>query len=328
MKLAMWLGLVIGVALTVALISWRGAHTIADLLASTHGSLFLVAVFAVPMLVLATFSWRLLFPPGGAPRFHFALAALWIGYSINILLPVAGVGGDVVRARLLALWSGNTRDAVASVVVDKTVQVVTVPLLGVIGLAALLRVVPDTRSLEAGVAGVVLIALVLAAAVFVQRAGAFAYLAARAPLAPRWNRDGLVERASDLDADLRAIYGRPGTVVASCVLRLLARLSLSGEVWLAARLLGHPISLEDAVLLKCVGIVASAVAFPVPAGVGIQEGSFVAAGALIGLSPDVALATSLATRIRELVTTVPGVLTWEYIVGRGLWRRQVRGGER
>jgi uncharacterized membrane protein YbhN (UPF0104 family) len=164
--------------------------------------------------------------------------------------------------------------------------------------------------------------------VFVQRAGAFAYLAARAPLAPRWNRDGLVERASDLDADLRAIYGRPGTVVASCFLRLLARLSLSGEVWLAARLLGHPISLLDAVLLKSVGIVASAVAFPVPAGVGIQEGSFVATGALIGLSPDVALATSLATRVRELVTTVPGVLTWEYIVGRGLWRRRGGRGER
>lgn len=324
MKVAVWIGLAIGVALTVALVVWRGARTIAGLLASTHWSLLLVAVFAVPMIVLTTFSWRLLFPPGRAPRFRFALAAVWIGSSINILLPVAGVGGDVVRARLLALWSGNTRDAVASVVVDKTVQVVTVPLLGMIGIAALLRIVPDAP-LGAGLAGVVLIALVLVAAVSVQRAGAFSYLAARTPLSRRWSRDGLVERANDLDSDLRAIYARPGTVVASCLLRLLARLSLSGEVWLAARLLGHPISLLDAVLLKSVGIVASAVAFPVPAGMGIQEGSYVAIGALIGLSPDVALATSLATRVRVLVTTVPGVLAWEYMEGRGLLRRRVKG---
>jgi putative membrane protein len=322
-KTASWIGLAVGLAIAVALVAWQGASTVVHLLASTDWKLVLVAVFAVPQLLLSTASWRLVFPPEGAPRFALALLALWIGYSINLMLPVASIGGDVVRARLIAIWSGRPRDAVASVVVDKTVLVATLPILGLIGTAALLRAVPDAGSLPAAVVTVMLLAIALALLVLVQRAGVFAFLALRAVrLARRAGWNDLVAQASDLDGAIRGLYSRPARVAASCGLRVLARLSLSGEVWLAARLLGHPITVADAILLKSFTIVARAVAFPVPAGLGVQEGTFVALGALIGLPPDVALTTSLATRVREIVSSVPGLLAWQAIEGRGLWRRR------
>lgn len=321
-KTVSWIGLAIGLAIAVVLVAWQGAEDVAVLLASTGWKLLLVAGFAVPSLLLSTASWQLLFPPGRAPRFAPALAAVWIGSSINILLPVAGVGGEIVRARLIARGSGRTRDAVASVVVDKTVQVATLPLLGLIGIGALLPLRPDAGSVGAALAAIVLLAIVIAALVLAQRAGAVAYLASRAvrlARSPKW--DGLVERASDLDGAIRALY-RPGRIAASCALRLLARLSLAGEVWLAARLLGHPIGLVDAIALKSIAMVAGTLAFPVPAGLGVQEGTFVALGALVGLPPHLALATSLATRVREVVVSLPGLLLWEYLEGRALWRRR------
>jgi putative membrane protein len=322
-KAASWLGLAVGLAIAVALVAWQGAATVLHLLASTDWKLVLVAVFAVPQLLLSTASWRLLFPPEGAPRFALALLALWIGYSINLMLPVASIGGDVVRARLVASWSGRPRDAVASVVVDKTVLVATLPVLGVIGTAALLRVVPDAGSLPTAIGIVILLAIALVVLVLVQRAGVFEFLALRAVrLAGRAGWEDLVAHASDLDAAIRALYARPARVAASCGLRVLARLSLSGEVWLAARLLGHPITIADAILFKSFTIVARAAAFPVPAGLGVQEGTFVALGALIGLPPDVALATSLATRVREIVSSVPGLLAWQTVEGRALRRRR------
>jgi putative membrane protein len=322
-KAASWAGLVIGLAIAVALVAWQGAAQVASLLASTDWKLVLVAAFAVPQLLLSTASWRLLFPQEAAPRFGLVLLALWIGYSINLMLPVASVGGDVVRARLVAIWSGKPRDAIASVVVDKTVLVATLPLLGVIGIAALLRVVPDAGFLGAAIGSVILLASGLALLVLVQRAGVFGFLATRAVrLARRTGWEGLVEQAGNLDVAIRALYRRRGRIAVSTVLRLLARLSASGEVWLAARLLGYPITLADAIMLKSFTIVARAAAFPVPAGLGVQEGSFVALGALIGLPPDVALATSLATRVREIVSSVPGLLAWQTVEGRGLWRRR------
>ncbi len=333
---ASWIGLGIGLAIAVVLVAWQGANTVASLLASTGWKLLLLAGFAVPHLLFATASWRLLFPSGQAPRFVHALEAVWIGTSINLLLPVAGVGGEIVRVRLLARWFGKTREAIASVVVDKTVQLATLPLLGLIGLVALFRVIPDADTFRSGsdpfgirpatlavaLGGVVLLATVIAVLVVVQRAGAFAFLASRAVrLARSAKWDALVERASDLDGAIRTLYSRPGTIVASCALRLLARLSLVGEVWLAARLLGHPITLVDAIALKSLAIVAGAVAFPVPAGLGVQEASFVVLGALLGLPPDALLATSLATRVREIVSGVPGIFVWEWVEGRSLWRR-------
>lgn len=322
-KTVSWLGLSLGLAIAVALVAWQGADTVANLLASTSWKLLLVAGFAVPQLLLATASWRLLFPAGGAPRFGLAFLAMWIGVSINLMLPVANLGGDVVRARLLALWSGKPREAVASVVVDKTVLVATLPVLGLIGTAALLSIGPKTGSLGAATGLVILLGLAIVLLVLAQRAGAFAFLAARAVrLARRPGWEGLVTRASDLDGAIRDLYGRPATILAACALRMLGRLSASGEVWLAARLLGYPISIVDALLLRSFAIVARAVAFPVPGGVGVQEGSFVALGALIGMPPDVALATSLATRVREIVASVPGLFVWQYVEGRGLWRRR------
>lgn len=324
LKTASWIGLFIGLGIAVGLVAWRGADTVAGLLASTRWTLVLVAGFAVPNLLLATASWRLLFPPGHAPRFSLLLMALWITSSINLLLPVASLGGDVVGARLLILRSVNARDAVASLVVDKTVQVATLPLLGLIGLAALLPVLPDSGALAPAFLGAVLLATGLVAFLVVaQRAGTFAFLAERAERlarGPRWK--GLVARATDLDGAILALYRRPARILGSCGLRLLARLSLVGEVWLAAWLLGHPISLAGALALKSLALVARAVAFPVPAGVGVQEGSFVAVGALLGLAPEVALATSLATRVREIVSGVPALLVWEYLEGRALWRRR------
>ncbi|HEY6065939.1 MAG TPA: lysylphosphatidylglycerol synthase domain-containing protein [Thermoanaerobaculia bacterium] len=323
MKTASWLGLAAGIALAVALVAWQGASTVVHRLASTDARLILVAAFAVPQLLLSTASWRLLFPPAGAPRFALALLALWIGYSINLMLPVASVGGDVVRARLAAIWSGRTRDAVASVVVDKTVLIATLPILFVIGMAAFLRAAPGSAPLFAVGGTVVVLAIALVLLVLVQRAGLFAFLARHAVrLAHRPGWDDFVERASHLDGAIRALYARPTRVAASCALRVLARLSLSGEVWLAARLLGHPISIADAIFLKSFSIVARTAAFAVPAGLGVQEGTFVALGALIGLPPDVALATSLATRVREIVSSVPGLLAWQAVEGRRLWRRR------
>ena len=323
LKTVTWLGLFLGLAITVGLVAWQGAGTVANLLASTSWKLLLVAGFAVPQLLLATASWRLLFPAGGAPRFGLVFLAMWIGTSINLMLPVANLGGDVVRARLLAIWSGKPRDAVASVVVDKTVLIATLPVLGLIGTAALLRIGPGFGSSGAAAGVVTLLAIAFALLVLAQRAGAFSFLAAGAvKLARRPGWEGLVGKASDLDGAIRDLYTRPTTILAACALRMLGRLSASGEVWLAARLLGHPITIVDALLLRSFAIVARAVAFPVPGGLGVQEGSFVALGSLIGMPPDVALATSLATRVREIVASVPGLIAWQYVEGRGLWRRR------
>jgi hypothetical protein len=62
----------------------------------------------------------------------------------------------------------------------------------------------------------------------------------------------------------------------------------------------------------------SDIVFIIPNAYGIQEGAYIVLGTLLGFSPDFSLAVSLATRIRELLVDVPGLLAWQFIEGK-LW---------
>jgi hypothetical protein len=45
-------------------------------------------------------------------------------------------------------------------------------------------------------------------------------------------------------------------------------------------------------------------------------------GALLGLPADLALAVSLAKRVRELALGLPGLAAWQWVEGRRLLARQ------
>ena len=99
-------------------------------------------------------------------------------------------------------------------------------------------------------------------------------------------------------------------------------------IWLVAGFVGHPIGLAEAVMLKALTAVIRGVAFIMPAGLGALEGGFVALGAVIGLPADAMLTVSLATRVREVVSGVPGLLAWQRAERRAYARSRHATAER
>jgi putative membrane protein len=314
----MRLGFLVGLGIVILLVAWQGVATVADRLAGAGWGIFLVALFIPPDLLLRTASWQLLFAPGRAPRFADTAFAMWIGSSVNFLLPVATVGGEFVKARMLALRSVRGVDAAASVVLDKTVQAMSVLAWALIGIAILALVVPaDEPMVTAAYIGAALMAFGIAGFVVIQNIGAFAIVArpaARLSSNVRWR--SLIDGAGDLDAVIRSLYRQPGAIAASTCLRLAKRALMAGEVWMIAWLLGYPIGLEQAVMLNSLVVALRSAAFGVPGGLGVQEGGYVMVGALVGLPPDVMLAISLATRLGELIEGLPGLLAWQVAEGK------------
>ena len=323
----MRVGFLIGLGIVILLVAWQGVATIADRLAAAGWGILLVALFIPPDLILRTASWRLLFAPGRTPRFADTAYAMWIGSSINFLLPVATIGGEFVKARVLTLRSVRGVDATASVLLDKTVQAVSVLLWALIGITILVVVAPDEPMVTAALAGLTLLMLGIAGFVLVQYAGAFGLFArpaARMFRSGRWQ--SLIESAADLDAVIRDLYRRPGVIVTSTCLRLAKRVVMAGEVWLVAWLVGYPIGLGEAVMLNSLAIALRSAAFVVPGGIGVQEGGYVVVGALVGLPADVMLTISLATRLGELIEGLPGLLAWQFAESGAYWRRRGQAG--
>ncbi len=323
----MKVGFLIGLGIVILLVAWQGVAAVADRLGAAGWGILLVSLFILPDLILSTASWRLLFAPGRTPRFADVARAMWIGSSVNSLLPVATIGGEFVKARALTLRSVRGVDAAASVVLDKTVQAVSVLLWALIGIAILALVAPDERVVTAALVGSALLMLGIAGFVLVQYAGAFGILArpaARLSRTGKWQ--SLIESAADLDAVIHGLYRRPGVILKSTGWRLAMRAVMAGEVWLVTWLVGYPIGLEEAVLLRSLTVALRSAAFVVPGGLGVQEGGYVVVGALVGLPPDVMLAVALATRLRELIASVPGLLAWQLAEGGAYWRRRTQAG--
>src|SRR5208282_6354181 len=108
-----------------------------------------ITLFHVLPLSLSALSWRELLST--SCRLNVASAAWirWIRESINNLLPVANIGGDVASVRLANLRGVATTQAAASVVVDTTVGVVTQLVFVLAGVTLLMIRSTDAASLLA-----------------------------------------------------------------------------------------------------------------------------------------------------------------------------------
>lgn len=311
----------VGLLLMTAVVVWGGVGPVLDALRrGGWGVLVIVPLYAVPVL-LASAAWRVLFPPGRAPRVPVTVHLTWIGIAVNRLLPVAQVGGEVVKVRLLRKRGGDGRTATATVVADKTVQAATQAGYALVGLG-LLALTQGSGGLRWGVLGG---SLLFGGAVYVfyrlQRRGLFRRISTWIErFVPAADRLGLADDAGGVDRALEALYRDRGRVVGSVLWRTGFRLVLALEVLVVLPLLGEPVGVADALILESLGQAARAAAFAIPAGLGAQEGGFVVAGVAVGLAPETALALSLVKRAREVLVGVPALLAWQAEEGRDVFR--------
>jgi putative membrane protein len=284
-----------------------------------------IALFHFVPLFFDALSWRELVPAANRPNVFTFVWIRWIRESINTLLPVAGVGGDIAGARLVHQQDVPGAQAAASVVVDITVGTVTQIVFVIAGVALLMARSSDRAAVPLAWAlliGVAAFAAAIAAFVTVQHRSmfeVFARLARR--LVPETWLSGFEGGASAVDDAIVATYRRGFALLRANLLHLAGWAAGAGEIWLVMHFLGRPFALADAFVLESLSQGVHSAAFLVPGALGAFEGGFVLFGALLGLPADIALAISLAKRVRELALGLPGLIAWQWVEGRYLMGR-------
>ena len=99
-----------GLALAAGVIAWQGLDDVGAALSHAGLRLLWLAPYFLISLVLASIAWSVLFPPGTRPAMVLVFIATWIGMSINWLLPVAQLGGDIAKATWLARPAARSAD--------------------------------------------------------------------------------------------------------------------------------------------------------------------------------------------------------------------------
>jgi glycosyltransferase 2 family protein len=313
-----------GLALATALFVWQGVGPVLAAFAAGGIGIVWASLFHFVSMAVNARAWQVLLPAsprGKRGSLAFYLWAVWLREAVNGLLPVARVGGEVVSARLLMRNGLSPPKAVASLVVDMTVSLVSQFAFSVLGVA-LLAALGAGGGVVGDVALGLLVAVPLMAAVaVVQRVGLFTVLARlfRALFGDRF--DALVGGAAPLDRAVRRLYRRRRALLLCFAWQLIGWIAGAGEVWLALRFLGHPVGLVRSLIVEAVIQALSSGAFIVPGAIGVQEGGFLFTGGLIGLSPELALALALARRARDIIVFVPALLFWQIAAGRRAFGR-------
>ncbi len=316
----------LGVGILTALLIYHGVGPIMTMLETAGIGLLWASLFhAVPMGANA-YAWRVLFAVGGKPGWLRMLLAVWIRESVNGLLPVARIGGEVASYRLLKSMGFGTTPVVASLISDITLSLVSQFLFTVIGLVVLLVHIDDTDTSWRVIGGLAVFLPMVAGLFAIQRYGIvnLGEKITGALFGEKWAE--LVGNAAQLDRLLLLIYRRPSRVIVSVGGQLLGWLLGCGEIWLALKYLGHEVPLTDALAIEALAQAVSAAAFLIPGALGIQEGGFMLWAGLLGLPAELGLALAFARRFRDLVIFLPGLVVWQMYETKSLigWLKRRR----
>ncbi|MGH6982869.1 MAG: lysylphosphatidylglycerol synthase domain-containing protein [Stellaceae bacterium] len=280
-----------------------------DLMMVGFGLTIILALHTV-VIAIDGMSWRTLLPKRDAATFPLLVWARWVRESTNLLLPVAQVGGEVAGVRLLTLNGVSLRIASASVILDKLAEGMSQLIFAMLGLGILI-VAHGASDLALAIAtALAIVSIAIIGIVAVQRAGGFAGV-------ERWlfsvctrihppARDALASVVETIRST-----GRVRPFAVSVGQHLAAWCIGSGEIWLALRFMGHPISVPTTLAIESLGSVITAAGFIVPGAIGVQESGYMAIGAALGLPAELGLAISLVKRARQILLGLPALASWQ-----------------
>ncbi len=325
MRTAVVIGILAGLVLATVLIGYFGFDAVMSAFVSVGWGMAVLTVYRFLAIVCGGVGWRVLLRRRASGPLWGFMYARWVRESMNALLPVAQVGGDVAGARIVALHGAGAVTGAASAVVAKTVDICSQFVFATAGVLLLLQLRSDSAAAWAVAAALAIFAPLLLGFVAAQRLGMFRLLErilARMEQRFAWIAGGKLQ---GLHEAILAIYCDRRAVAASFLCHLAAWVTGAGEVWLALYFMGAEIGFAEAFVIESLAQAVRSAGFAIPASLGVQEGGYLAFGVLAGLGPETALGLSLVRRVRQVLVGVPGLLLWQFGEGRRIAAMRDRG---
>ena len=296
----------IGAAAAGVAVVYAGSGAVAQALERLHwGGLMTLAFLHLPVVVLMGFAWRLAAgdrPPASTSRF---LWARFVRDAAGEALPFLYLGGLLFGVRALGRGGRMSLSAV-SACIDGVMELAAKLPYVLAALLTLLAMRPQTHvtrllSVALAATGVIVTGLVIARRSLPTSLGAMV----RA-INYRW--PALPFLGGDAGLDVQACFER----ILHQRTRLWSAFALhfgcwclgAGEAWVTFRMLGLDLTLSHALAIDGAVVGLRTFGFLVPAAAGVQELSYILAGAMFGIPPAAALAASFARRARDLMLAV------------------------
>ena len=259
--------------------------------------------------------------PGQAPRRAavFVWASLLAEAASNVL-PFSQVGGVAMASRAAVVGGVPADTAVASNLVDITVEVVAQLIFTLVGVWILVDRLGFTSRRDP-----YLLLLLSGLAITTGLFGGFIAIQMRGLRTIEQFVRRLVPIAGHHAAGITRVvelaYDRPARLWAGLGLHVCAWFATSVGTWITLRFMGRPLPMLSVVALESLLFAIRNAAFMAPGALGVQEGAYALLGPLFGLPAEAALALSLLKRARDVAIGVPALISWQIAEVRRPLRR-------
>ncbi len=305
-------------ALTLSLLVWhigitRIYEAVTQLGPSAMAAILLPSLL---MYVLEAYGWQVTLGPRAKDvPFRRVLAIRTAGEVVNMTTPTAYVGGEPLKAYLLARQGVPLIEGLASVVTAKTTMTIAQILfiLAGIGLGFWLLGSDGSagQTVTAALVSVGLLLFGVGAFVLIQRQGMFTWMLKilrRLGLRLEY-LESREQQLMELDRTIADFYGRrQAAFLLSTVLFLLGWLAEALEVFVMVLCLGEPITVLSAVAIGALSVFIKGGTFFIPGSLGAQDAGNLLLLTAFGYGEVTGITFALLRRFREFVWIAIGLL--------------------
>ena len=103
------------------------------------------------------------------------------------------------------------------------------------------------------------------------------------------------------------------TLIKALIYRILGWLGGAFEIYIFLWIIGYDPNIIDVIVIESFSGIIRAVAFFIPAGIGVQELAFVIVGDFVGLNSETSFSIALGRRVREILVGLPAIISWFFI---------------
>ncbi len=297
--------LIAGVLLFLVFLHFVGFQSLLSTFAQVNSSLYLLAVgLIIVSIVFWAVRWNVYVDSRGYTVGLFDLLKLTlIGIAINNLTPLARMGGEPVRAYLLSSKHGvDFEDSVASVMADGSTFLITHLLFIVVGFIAVLSIMSPPRWIVTILAlSCISVLSLLFGLVFGIYSGRDYIIRFLRYITNKFDRlkehrEGIVERYEKFRASFKECLSDKKNLSKVFLVAGLSRALNIIAYFLMFLAVGHYLPIP--VLIAVLGIVAMANVLPItPGSLGVYEGVFISAFALVGVPISISAVVVLLQRL-------------------------------
>ena len=278
--------------------------------------LYLLIIAHIPTLYFDAMTWVIL---SKNPKLSllWSFIIVWISQATGKFFPTGNITGEFVRIYLAVKKGLSTAEATSTVFIDLVIATFSLFLIAIMSFIYFLFGSNDDLLIKHIIYLSLSLLLIFISCVIFYFLISKRILRVLIKKMPRFLSHKIsTQKIFSIVRIDRALYQaikKKTTLIKALIFRILGWLGGAFEIYVFLWIIGYDPNIIDVIVIESFSGIIRAVAFFIPAGIGVQELAFIIVGDFVGLNSETSFSLALGRRVREILVGLPAIISWFFI---------------